>query len=78
MSTKYIMNLIIFTKNFFLIILAYAVACASLAIVASSLSIILLWLAGGYLYVRRRRLARHFVTIIAFLTLLICKESLII
>ncbi|CAF4024150.1 unnamed protein product, partial [Rotaria sp. Silwood1] len=49
----------------------YAVACASLAIVASSLSIILLWLAGGYLYIRRRRLAPTFVTIIALLTLLI-------
>ncbi|CAM2707744.1 unnamed protein product [Rotaria socialis] len=34
----------------------YTVACASLAIIALSLSIILLWLAGGYLYIRRRRL----------------------
>ena len=55
--------------------LAYAVACASLAIVASSLSIILLWLAGAYLYIRRRRLAPHFVTFLAALTLLICKSS---
>jgi hypothetical protein len=47
-----------------------------LAIIASSLSIILLWLAGGYLYVRRRRLAPHFVTFLAALTLLICKLSL--
>lgn len=54
-------------------VLVYAIACASLAIVASSLSVILLWLAGGYLYVRRRRLAPNFVTIIAALTLLICK-----
>ncbi|CAF4894371.1 unnamed protein product [Rotaria sp. Silwood1] len=56
----------------------YAVACASLAIVASSLSIILLWLAGGYLYIRRRRLAPTFVTIIALLTLLIFWISAII
>lgn len=55
-------------------LLAYAVACASLSIIASSLSVILLWLAGGYLYVRRRRLAPNFVTIIAALTLLICKS----
>lgn len=54
-------------------ILAYAVACAALSIVASSLSIILLWLAGGYLYVRRRRLAPNFVLVLAALTLLICK-----
>jgi len=49
----------------------YAVACASLSIIASSLSIILLWLAGGYLYIRRRRLAVQFVTVLAILTLLI-------
>ncbi|CAF0728295.1 unnamed protein product [Adineta steineri] len=49
----------------------YAVACAALSIVASSLSIILLWLAGGYLYIRRRRLAPHFVTFLAGLTLFI-------
>jgi hypothetical protein len=58
---------------FFLSILAYAIACASLAIIASSLSIILLWLAGGYLYVRSRRRLPNFVTIIALLTFLICK-----
>ncbi len=46
-----------------------------MAIIASSLSIILLWLAGGYLYVRRRRLAPHFVTFLAALTLLICKST---
>lgn len=53
--------------------LAYAVACAALSIIGSSLSIILLWLAGGYLYVRRRRLAPHFVSAITALTMLICK-----
>ncbi|UJR33854.1 hypothetical protein I4U23_021276 [Adineta vaga] len=56
----------------------YAVACASLAIVASSLSIILLWLAGAYLYIRRRRLAPHFVTFLAALTLLIFFISAIV
>ncbi|CAF3735915.1 unnamed protein product [Rotaria magnacalcarata] len=49
----------------------YAVACAALAIIASSLSIILLWLAGAYLYIRRRRLVPHFVSVLAALTLLI-------
>ena len=62
----------IFPMIFF--VLVYAVACASLSIIASSLSVILLWLAGGYLYVRRQRLAPNFVTIIAALTLLICKS----
>ncbi|CAF3589209.1 unnamed protein product, partial [Rotaria sp. Silwood2] len=56
----------------------YAVACASLSIIASSLSIILLWLAGGYLYIRRRRLAPQFVIIISFLTLLIFWISAIV
>lgn len=59
-------------------ILAYAIACASLSIAGSSLSIILLWLAGGYLYIRRRRLAPGFVTIIALLTFFICKSFLFI
>ncbi|CAF1644806.1 unnamed protein product, partial [Didymodactylos carnosus] len=49
----------------------YAIACASLAIAASSLSIILLWLAGAYLYIRRRRLAIHFVSLLAALTMFI-------
>ena len=52
----------------------YAVACASLAIIGSSLSILLLWLAGAYLYIRRRRLAPHFVSVLAGLTMLICKS----
>jgi len=56
----------------------YAVACASLAIIASSLSIILLWLAGGYLYIRRRRLAPHFASFLAALTLLIFFVSVVI
>jgi hypothetical protein len=58
-------------------ILAYAVACASLAIIGSSLGIILLWLAAGYLYIRRRRLAPHCVSLLAGLTLLICKFTLL-
>jgi hypothetical protein len=62
------------TRHVTLMFLAYAVACASLAIVGSALSVVLLWLAGGYLYVRRRRLAPCFVLIIALLTLLICKS----
>lgn len=68
-------NISSYIKN---IILVYAVACAALSIIAASLSIILLWLAGGYLYVRRRRLAPHFVSFLAALTLLICKLSLLI
>jgi hypothetical protein len=63
----------IFDFFFVRICLAYAVACAALSIAASSLSIILLWLAGGYLYIRRRRLAPTFVLALAALTLLICK-----
>ncbi|CAF1368507.1 unnamed protein product [Adineta steineri] len=56
----------------------YAIACASLAIAGASLSVILLWLAGGYLYVRRRRLVPSFVSIIALLTLLIFWISVVI
>ncbi|CAF1197848.1 unnamed protein product [Adineta ricciae] len=56
----------------------YAIACASLAVADSSLSIILLWLAGAYLYIRRRRLAPNFVLIIALFTLLIFWISAII
>lgn len=55
-------------------VLVYAIACASLSIAGSALSVILLWFAGGYLYIRRRRLAPNFVSIIAALTLLICKS----
>ena len=58
--------------SFYIILLAYAVACAALSIIASSLSVILLWLGSGYLYIRRRRLVPHFVTFIAAWTLLIC------
>jgi len=60
-------------QMFSVFVLAYAVACASLSIIAASLSVILLWLAGSYLFVRRRRLAPNFVVLIALLTLLICK-----
>ncbi|CAF1225935.1 unnamed protein product [Rotaria magnacalcarata] len=56
----------------------HSVACASLAIIAASLSIILLWLAGGYLYIRRRRLMPMFVTMLALFTLLIFWISAII
>ncbi|CAF3816559.1 unnamed protein product [Rotaria sordida] len=56
----------------------YAIACASLAIIASSLSVILLWLAGAYLYIRRQRLAPLFVTIITLLTFLIFWISAVI
>ncbi|CAF0930925.1 unnamed protein product [Didymodactylos carnosus] len=56
----------------------YAIACASLAIAASSLSIILLWLAGAYLYIRRRRLAIHFVSLLAALTMFIFWLTVII
>jgi len=56
----------------------YSIACASLAIIGSSLSIILLWLQGAYLYVRRRRLVPIFVTLIALLTLLIFWISAVI
>ncbi|CAF4222180.1 unnamed protein product [Rotaria socialis] len=48
---------------------AYTVACASLAIIALSLSIILLWLAGGYLYIRRRRLMPIAVIWIVMITM---------
>jgi hypothetical protein len=58
---------------FSVFVLAYAIACASLSIIAASLSVILLWLAGSYLFIRRRRLAPNFVVLIALLTLLICK-----
>ncbi|CAF3287651.1 unnamed protein product [Rotaria socialis] len=47
----------------------YTVACASLAIIALSLSIILLWLAGGYLYIRRRRLMPIAVIWIVMITM---------
>lgn len=62
----------------FVLLLAYAVACAALSIIASALSVILLWLAGGYLYIRRRRLAPHFVSVLAALTMLICKWWLLL
>ncbi|CAF3628301.1 unnamed protein product [Rotaria socialis] len=47
----------------------YIVACASLAIIALSLPIILLWLAGGYLYIRRRRLMPIAVIWIVMITM---------
>ncbi|UJR13465.1 hypothetical protein I4U23_000479 [Adineta vaga] len=56
----------------------YAIACASLAIAGASLSIILLWLVGGYLYIRRRRLAPNCVLSIALLTLFVFWISVVI